>query len=341
MPATKTSEKISTALVLQKKSPRDELEKTMVDFLDYCEIEKNRSPLTLKNYDHYLARFHQFAVQNGAKKPSSINLELVRQYRLYVNRLDSGKSGTSGGKLKVATQNYHVIALRSYLKWLIRHDYETLSPEKLELAKSPSRQVEFLSREEIERIVGATASEQDELQRLRDRAILETLFSTGVRVSELCSIKRDQVNLQRGEFTVRGKGDKLRLVFLADDATASLVKYMKARPDSSRFLFVGHGKIGHSSEKEIDSFGKDGKGLTPRSVQRMVKKYALVAGIVKKITPHTLRHSFATDLLQNGADIRSVQSMLGHASITTTQIYTHVTNEQLHDVHKKFHGKKG
>ncbi len=167
----------------------------------------------------------------------------------------------------------------------------------------------------------------------------ETLFSTGVRVSELCGIKRDQINLQRGEFTVRGKGDKLRLVFLAGDAVASLTKYMEARQDSSRFLFVGHGKIGLSSEKEIDSFGSTGRGLTPRSVQRMVKKYALVAGIVKKITPHTLRHSFATDLLQNGADIRSVQSMLGHASITTTQIYTHVTNEQLHDVHKKFHAK--
>ena len=326
------------ALVLEKKKPRDGMEKTMVDFLDYCEIEKNRSPLTMKNYDHYLARFHMFSAEHGAKSPEKITLELVRQYRLYVNRLDTGRS-SSAGKMKVVTQNYHIIALRSYLKWLIKHDYATLSPEKLELAKASGRQIDFLDRGELARLIEATGSEQDDLQRLRDRAVLETLFSTGLRVSELCSLKRDQVNLARGEFTVRGKGDKLRLVFLSDEASRAIAAYLKARDDSSRYLFIAHGKIGHDTTAEMESYGKDGKGLTPRSVQRLIKKYALVAGIVKRITPHVLRHSFATDLLQNGADIRSVQSMLGHASITTTQIYTHVTNEQLHDIHKKFHGK--
>jgi site-specific recombinase XerD len=307
-------------------------------FLEYCEIEKNRSKLTLRNYDHYLNRFVEFAKEHGVTKPEAITLELVRQYRLHINRL----TDKEGKNLKQITQNYHIIALRAFLKYLQKYDYKTLPPEKLELAKAPSHMVEFLEPEDVDRLIKATDGEKEEILRLRDHAILETLFSTGLRVSELCSLKKEQVNLQRNEFSVRGKGDKLRLIFLSPAANKALQSYLKFRKDNSKFLFIAHKQIGKGNtvEKDMQSFSKDATGLTPRTVQRIVKKYAMIAGITKPITPHTLRHSFATDLLQNGADIRSVQSMLGHSSITTTQIYTHVTNQQLREVHEKFHGKK-
>ena len=317
----------------QEQELESEMHKLVQDFLDYCEIEKNRSKLTLRNYHHYLNRFADFAAEQGINKPEKIDQELIRRYRLFINRF----SAADGKNLKLITQNYHVIALRAFLKYLTKYDYKTLPPEKIELAKTPSRMVDFLDYDEVERLIKAVDEEKEEILRLRDRSILETLFSTGLRVSELCSLKRDQINFKRGEFTVRGKGDKLRLIFLSDEAGKHLQEYLKKRKDNSKFLFIAHKQVG--VEKEMASFGADAAGLTPRSIQRIIKKYGMLAGITKKITPHTLRHSFATDLLQNGADIRSVQSMLGHSSITTTQIYTHITNQQLREVHKSFHNK--
>lgn len=328
-----------------KKISRSPLEKYIQQFLEHCEIGKNQSRQTLRNYQHYLERFSEFALNNSVKDPAKIDLELIRKYRLYLNRL----SDEAGRSLKLITQNYHLIALRAFLKYLMKNDVKTLAPEKIELPKNPSRQVEFLENEELERLFQAVKKEPNELARLRDAAILQTLFSTGLRVSELASLKTAGVNLERGEFTVRGKGDKLRVVFLSPESGEALKKYLDKRTDNSKALFVAHSSVGNSIERQIDSQGakiknpaREGEktlGLTPRSIQRVIKKYCRVAGIVKKVSPHTLRHSFATDLLRNGADIRSVQSMLGHSSITTTQIYTHITNEGLREIHKKFHGK--
>jgi site-specific recombinase XerD len=346
--------------------PITELQKYIQQFLEYCEIGKNQSQNTIEAYKRYLQRFDGFAELQSVHKPEAINLELVRQYRLYLNRLVDKYDQN----LKLITQNYHLIALRAFLKYLTKQDVKTLAPEKIELPKNPQRQVEFLEKDELGRLFEAVKKEKDEILRLRDTAILETLFSTGLRVSELCSLKKDNINLDRGEFTVRGKGSKLRVVFLSGEATEAIKNYLKKRKDNSKGLFVAHSSIGNPSpvsssglprrqagmtrgskniEKEIASQGfslkkkKDDDrsvaGLTPRSVQRIIKKYCRFAGIVKKVSPHTLRHSFATDLLQNGADIRSVQTMLGHASITTTQIYTHITNQGLREIHKKFHGK--
>jgi site-specific recombinase XerD len=270
---------------------------------------------------------------------------MVRKYRLWLNRLQEGREQAT---LKKSTQNYHLIALRSFLKYLSRVDVLSLSPEKIELAKTDMRQVEFLEAEELERLLSAVHKTPpgprptvdrsfgrvplvrggNHLLTLRDTAILELLFSTGMRVSELTGLKIENVNLKRDEFTVRGKGGKLRAVFLSSTAKEALKKYLAARRDASPFLCISHDRAhAHSG------------GLTPRSVQRLVERYAKEAGITKRITPHTLRHTFATDLLLSGADIRSVQSLLGHASITTTQIYTHVTNNQMKEVHKKFHGR--
>jgi len=328
--------------------PYTPMQKYIIQFLEYCEIGKNQSQKTTENYQHYLGRFDIFCEMQGVHRPENITLELVRQYRLYLYRL----SNEEGEKtLKLVTQNYHLIALRAFLKYLIEQDIPTLAPEKIELPKNPTRQVEFLEKDELERLFKAVLSETHELARLRNIAILETLFSTGLRVSELVSLKQGAINLERGEFTIRGKGSKLRLVFLSDKAVDALKKYLAKRKDNNKALFVSHSTVGNSVEKEIESQGYKKKsrddsksneaiGLTARSIQRIIKKYCRVAGIVKKVSPHTLRHSFATDLLQNGADIRSVQSMLGHASITTTQIYTHITNQGLRDIHKKFHDKK-
>lgn len=329
---------MSETQIKLKKSP---IEKNIQDFLEYCEIEKNKSLLTIRNYAHYLARFAAFCKGQGLSKPEQINLDTVRSYRLFLNRLTDERTGHS---LKPITQNYHVIAVRAFLKYLARRDIDTLSAEKIELAKNPSREVEILTNDEIGRIKTAVKHEDNEVARLRDAAILELLFSSGVRISELVQLKQKQINFERGEFTVRGKGDKLRLVFMSDEASKMLRAYLKKRDDNSQALFVSHSKVGNSVTKQMESMSSktdqhNAAGLTARSVQRLVKKYAGFAGIMHKVTPHTFRHSFATDLLQNGADIRSVQTLLGHASITTTQIYTHVTNSQLREVHKKFHNK--
>lgn len=338
------------------------LAKYIGEFLEYCEISKNQSQNTIAAYHRYLSKFLRFVLTLGVDNPKNISLDTVNKYRLYLNRLTDDK----GNSLKSITQSYHLIALRAFLKYLSKQDVETLSPEKIELPKNPQRQVEFLEKQELERLFNAVATEKQELQRLRDSAILHTLFSTGLRVSEAAGLKRDNINLERREFTVRGKGSKLRLVFLSDEAADAIKKYLGKRKDNSKALFVGHSTIGQISdkakadggkkikdtkaiaaaqkriEKEMDSQSSVAKamGLTPRQIQRIIKKYCRIAGIVKKVTPHTLRHSFATDLLQNGADIRSVQTLLGHSSITTTQIYTHITNQGLRDIHKKFHDKK-
>jgi site-specific recombinase XerD len=292
-------------------------------FLEYLEIEKNRSAQTIRNYDFYLKRFLNWS---NNISPAGITQDLIRQYRLWLNRFKDGK----GEALKKNTQNYHLIALRAFLKYLAKRDIKTLSPEKIELGKMPERVVDFLDGADLERLLEIPRQfNLPEITKNRDKAILEILFSTGLRVSELVNLKRDQVNLKRDEFTVRGKGSKLRVVFLSDQAKFWLKKYLDLRRDVSPYLFVPH-----------DRAHKDQESLTSRSVERLVQKYAKAAGITKKVTPHTMRHSFATDLLMNGADIRSVQAMLGHSSITTTQIYTHITNQQLRDVHKAFHGRK-
>lgn len=301
-----------------------DLNSLLVDFLESLEIEQNRSQKTIENYKHYLDRFLEWT---GAKKPSDINLDMVRKYRIQLNRFTDEKNRT----LKKITQNYHVIALRNFLKYLAKRDVPVLSAEKIEVGRNPSQEIEFLEPEELERLL--ESANDTSLKGLRDRAILELLFSTGLRVSELTGTMREQINLRRQEFSVRGKGGKVRIVFVSDSAKKALENYLSKRTDMDSSLFIRIAKNGTASKK-------DDKKLTPRSVQRIVKYYAAKAGIVKDVHPHTLRHSFATDLLQNGADIRSVQAMLGHSSITTTQIYTHITNQQLKDVHKKFHGKK-
>jgi site-specific recombinase XerD len=302
------------------------------EFLEHLEIEKNRSGKTLQNYDFYLQRFLEWLGADA--DPKKITAEAVRQYRLWLNRLVD----VHGDPLKKNTQNYHLIALRSFLKYLAKRDVETLPPEKIELMKMPDREVAFLEGGDLNRLLEAPLAARDaeksssqERNRIayRDKSILEMLFSTGLRVSELAHLKRNQVNIGKDEFTVTGKGRKSRVVFLSEQAKYWLKKYLDARQDVNPHLFVSHDKKASDSEP-----------LTERSIQRLVQKYALAAGITKNVTPHTLRHSYATDLLQNGADIRSVQTMLGHSSITTTQIYTHITDRELRNIHKKFHGKR-
>lgn len=300
-------------------------------FLEYLEIEKGRSQLTVRNYDFYLRRFIHWA---KLTRPEDITLEIVRNFRLFLNRLV-----WQNKTLKKSTQNYHLIALRSFLKYLAKHDIKTLSSEKIELAKVGERVVDFLEGSDLDRILDAPfKTKQPEIIQLRDKAILETLFSTGLRVSELANLNQNNINLGKDEFTVRGKGDKPRMVFLSDQAKYAVKQYLDKRRDMNPALFVGHDRAQKSREKKQEQ--QLVSNLTPRSIQRLIEKYTRVAGITKHVTPHTLRHSYATDLLRNGADIRSVQTMLGHASITTTQIYTHVTNEQLKETYKKFHGKK-
>lgn len=304
------------------------MEKIITQFLEYLEVEKGLSLTTVKNYEFYLKRFAEFAKQSGVNSSAKISKELVHKYRLWLNRLEKKGQG-----LKKNTQNYHLIALRGFLKYLVKNDIKSLEPEKVELAKQEQRQVDFLEGADLSRILEAPLKiELPEIIRKRDRAILELFFSTGLRVSELCKLKIENINLKKDEFTVRGKGSKLRVVFLSNDARRAIEEYLKSRLDTNPFLFISHDKAS-SGRKEQES-------LTPRSVQRLVQKYSKVAGITKEVTPHTLRHSYATDLLMNGADIRSVQAMLGHASITTTQVYTHITDQQLRDVHKAFHGKR-
>jgi len=301
-----------------------------IQYLEYLEIEKNRSVKTLENYGRYLNRFFAFA---NVSNPGQIDDELVRQYRLQLNRLQD----TKGNNLKKVTQNYHIIALRNFLKYLAKRDIKSLPAEKIELGKQEQREITFLEPDELDRLLNSP--DGNGLDALRDRALLITLFSTGMRVSELCSLDRDKIDINRGEVTIRGKGGKLRLVFLSDDAKNALHNYLDKRSDVDEALFtrIPRGVI------STDKGGSDSSSLrlTPRSIQRIVEKHAIKAGIVgKNISPHSLRHSMATDLLRNGADIRSVQEMLGHASVTTTQIYTHVTDKQLREVHQRFHNKK-
>lgn len=308
------------------------IKKLIQEFLEHLEVEKNRSKMTVRNYNFYLKRFAAWAEEAGVTTPEKIDLDLVRKYRLWLNRLL-----VKNEELKKSTQNYHLIAVRSFLKYLAKRDIKSVSPEKIELGKMPDRQVEFLEGNDLERLLEAPLkAEGPEIVRKRDKAILEFLFSTGLRVSELTGLNREQVNLEKDEFTVRGKGSKLRIVFISNTARHWLKQYLSTRRDVSPALFVGHDKAAGSR----DAGEKDEARLTPRSVQRLVKKYSLVAGITKKVTVHTLRHSFATDLLTNGADIRSVQTMLGHASLTTTQIYTHLTDRQLKQIHQNFHDRK-
>ena len=303
-----------------------DISKLKTQFLEHLEIEKDRSQKTIENYDHYLKRFLEWAKVGS---PSEITDELVRSYRLFLNRATDEK----GRPLKKITQNYHIIALRSFLKYLAKHDIKTLLAEKVELGRTERRQVDFLEMEEVERIFEAAGG--TDLKSLRDKAILELLFSSGLRVSELVGLNREHINLKTGEFSVRGKGGKVRVVFISDRAKSAIERYIEKRPDIDPALFARIGLKQIEGKKRSSNLR-----ITPRTVQRVVKFYALKAGIVKDVHPHTLRHSFATDLIQNGADIRSVQEMLGHSSVTTTQIYTHVTNKQLKEVHKAFHGRR-
>lgn len=294
-------------------------------FLEYLEIEKNRSRKTIENYKHYLDRFLMFS---KISSPSQITDDAVRSFRLQLNRMADHR----GKPLKKVTQNYHIIALRAFLKYLAKRDIKTLPAEKIELGKQEERQVTFLERDELERFL--RSPEGTDIAGLRDRAILETLFSTGLRVSELCALNHDEIDIKRGEFSVRGKGRKIRVVFLSDTAKSAITSYLEKRQDVDPALFIRVPR-----DEKFEKY--DQLRLTPRSVQRIVKKYAIKAGIIgKQVSPHSLRHSYATDLLRNGADIRSVQAMLGHASVTTTQIYTHVTDKQLREIHDKYHSKK-
>lgn len=299
------------------------LSSLITDFLEYLELERNSSQLTIRNYDHYLKRFVEFA---GDIEPKKIDLQLIRKYRLYLSRWLDPKTKKP---LKRVTQNYFMISVRAFLRYLARSDIETLSPEKVELGESDPRPLKVLDAEALKNLL--QAPDLTDKSGIRDRAILETLFSTGLRVSELASLNRDTINLRLREFGIIGKGGKERVVFISDSACEYLQKYLDVRKDSFKPLFIRfQGKTDPADNGEA-------MRLTPRSIERIVEKYVKKLGISVKATPHTLRHSFATDLLINGADIRSVQEMLGHSNISTTQIYTHVTNAHLKDVHKAFH----
>ncbi len=300
------------------------LQNLITRYLEHLEIELDRAPRTLSNYYRSLEKFLTWS---GAENPSDITLEKIREYRIFLNRSENGRGET----LKKVTQSFHVVVLRSFLKFLAKDDVECVSAEKVEVGKTPMRQIDYLEYDEVERLL--SAADGSDQKSLRDHAILELLFSAGLRVSELTNLNRDHINLKKEEFSVRGKGSKLRIVFLSPDARDSIEAYLKLRDDIDPALFVSFPKYPERNNRKT-------LRLTPRSVQRLVKHYATKAGIVKDVHPHTLRHSFATDLLQNGADIRSVQTMLGHSSITTTQIYTHVSNEYLKETHKKFHATR-
>ena len=294
-------------------------------FLEYIEIERGRAVKTVENYDHYLTRYFS---RMDIRSVGDISEQNVREFRLWLNR----QRGTGSDSMKRRTQNYYMIALRAFLKFLRKRDIDAISPEKIELAKLPERQIDLITSAELERLMKAPGEairkETDEYKKiacLRDQAILEMLFSTGLRVSELCALNAD-LDLSRDELSVRGKGEKVRVVFLSPAAKDAVRAYLKARKDMEEALFV---------DGRPDKMHR----ITPRDIQRHLKTYVARAGITSVVTPHTLRHAFATDLLSNGADIRSVQQLLGHASINTTQIYTHITDSHLREIHKKFHGK--
>ena len=296
-------------------------------FLEHCEIDKNQSQKTLISYEHHLKRFLEFV---GEIELSKIDLNLIKRYRLFLNRFEFRPNEF----LDVKTQAHHMIALRAFLKYCAKQDWETLAAEKIELPKTEQRTVEYLSRDELERLFAAVDTEK--INGLRNRAIMELLYSTGLRISELVSLNRDQVNLERGEFQVRGKGKNMRIVFLSDRVKEWVSRYLVARDDNFDPLFLSHRRSRQKTDEDLDVKGAH-RRLTAYTIEDMVRNSACRAGLVKKATPHTLRHSFATELLINGADIRSVQEMLGHSSITTTQIYTHITNKKLREIHEKFH----
>lgn len=301
------------------------------DFLQYIEIEKGRSALTVRNYEHYLDRFLEFA---KVESPADITESMMREYRVFLNRFPArvAKKGQAQETLDKRTQNYHLIALRAFFKYIRKRGVQGYDPERIELAKTSQRELDLISEKELQNLLGAP--DVSTPAGLRDKAILELFFSTGLRVSELCSLDRDTDLLSR-EVSVRGKGGKVRVVFISDIAAQSVKKYLDARVDIDEAMFIDHSPRAHARMVKEESVR-----LTPRSVERIVQKYAERAGIAKKCTPHVLRHSFATDLLYNGADLRTVQMMLGHASIATTQIYTNVTNKFLRDQFDKFHSKK-
>jgi len=310
--------------------PRSEIARKSEEFLEYLQVERGCSPLTIRNYRHYLTRFDNWlASQNIRRNLKDINSDIVRSYRVYLTGLPAGKNET----LSRRTQGYHVIALRSLLKWLIKNDYQVMAPDKIDLPKVEERQVKFLNGEQMDRLLNAPSLST--IQGKRDKAMLEVLFSTGLRVSELVNLNRDKIDFDRREFGIIGKGGRARVVFLSTRAAEWLNKYLAERNDHFKPLFIRH-------KGKVDPALQDEKmRLTPRSVQRMVKKYVRKIKLSVDATVHSIRHAFATDLLMAGADIRSVQEMLGHKNISTTQIYTHVTNRQLRDVHSAFHGKGG
>jgi site-specific recombinase XerD len=303
---------------------QSEIARKAEDFLEYLQVEKGASPLTIRNYRHYLTRLNLWLSHEGIRQGlKDLNQDVVRSYRVFLSNMGLGRR----------TQGYHVIALRSFLKWLIKNDYQVMAPDKIDLPKVQERQVKFLSGEEVDRLLNSPSLST--IQGKRDKAILEVLFSTGLRVSELVKLDRDKVDMDRREFGIIGKGGKARVVFLSARAVDWLVKYLNERKDHFKPLFIRH--KGHVEPTTPDEKMR----LTPRSVQRMVKKYSHKVKLPIEATPHVMRHSFATDLLNAGADIRSVQEMLGHKNISTTQIYTHVTNKQLRDIHEAFHGHGG
>lgn len=306
-------------------------------FLEYIEIEKGRAVKTVGNYDHYLTVFLE---QTKVKDPKDITNEKVREFRIWLNRRPGAKTrhGLAGpvsadGTMTKRTQNYYLIALRTFLKFLTRRGITSLPADNIELAKVGERSIDVISQGELKRLMEAPNKEENPERRARDKAILELLFSTGLRVSELCSLKND-LDIKMDEFSIRGKGGKVRVVFLSDEAKKAIKDYLDLRKDMSDALFV---PVSNDWKKTKEN--KIEKGLDHRTIERIVKRYATLAGITKKVTPHVIRHCFATDLLSNGADLRSVQAMLGHANIATTQIYTHVTDKHLRDIHKKFHNK--
>jgi len=305
------------------------LEQLKRQFLEYVEIEKGRALKTVENYNHYLTVFLE---QTKAKKPEDITDNLVREFRLWLNRQPIRGLEKSNRTLTRKTQNYYLIAIRAFLKYMARQEIKTMPSERIELAKTPERSLDLITNDELHRLLETPSG--NELSDLRDKAILELLFSTGLRVSELCSLTRD-IDLSTDELSVIGKGRKVRVVFISDYAKKILKEYLAKRKDMDDALFVQFSKNGKMQEKRGKSLA-----LTKRSIERIVKQCAIKAGISKRVTPHTIRHCFATDLLSNGADLRSVQALLGHANIGTTQIYTHVTDKHLCDIHKKFHNRK-
>lgn len=298
-------------------------------FLEYVEIERGRALNTVRNYEHYLDTFIK---QSKISHTSEINDDMVREFRLWLNRqpaLHHRDTRIGTKTLSKKTQNYYLIALRAFLKYLAKLEIKSLAADRIELAKVAGRELDLISHDELVRLLNAPDGSDE--RSLRDKAILELLFSTGLRVSELCSLTTD-IDFQADEFSIRGKGGKVRVVFISDRARSAVQEYLKKRTNMSDALFVRAESETRGRKREI------GDGLMSRSIERIVKHYAAKAGISKKVTPHVVRHCFATGLLSAGADLRSVQIMLGHASIATTQIYTHITDKQLRDVHKKFHG---